>query len=1174
MLRKKAVAIAVSLLMPSLASALGLGALKATSSLNEPFDGRIEILGASATDYDTLRVKLADSQQFERAGVLREAVLLSLKFEIVETPAGNDFIRISTREPVREPFLNFLLELNWANGRMVREYTVLLDPPLYDPNRRAPAPSLAPRPLAPPAAVAPVPAPAAAPMPAAAPAYGAAGNVTAESADTAWGLALRHRPDAGVSVQRMMIALLRANPEAFVNGNVNMLRRGAVLRLPGQAELDGLSQAEAMAEVARQHQLWEEYRQGATSAAPAQPMGVPAVSETPAEAEAPSEDLSIDEALAADEQADDARLELVAPETGAATAAGEPGAAADEGASAALVEEDLTTKSQENQELQAKLEEASEIIDLLQRQVEIKDGELASLQARLAELGVETAPAAQPVPAAPEAPAGETPAKAEAAAEPAPAPTAEAAPEPAAEAAAPEPAAGTEPQAPAAPEQAPAKKPAQPVAPEAAAPAAGVLDSLLPAHIRDAVPGGAVTVLGVLGSLLALVLAMLGRKLSRGRGKTIGTATRPATAAAVAVTATTLEAEPEVSPTVAEFIAPVPEETADRFARTLEASAEELAPDPLEEVNVYLAYERFDQAEELVKKVIQQYPNEHKYKLRLLEIYYSANNKAAYEEHARTLLDAVGEQHPLWENALAMWNEMSPNRALFAPGAPEPATAVVPASAEFVDITGDAPVPGADTMSMAPGVESALAATAVGLTNELPGEDAAVDFDLTETAGDLDFEQMLDLTGGEPAGDHDVIDLTATADQQAVAGFIDLTAPEAAPAEDYSEIFDISGDEESLNIGDTLKLDSETFAAAAAAASATVPPTDLLDISDTGDMDFALNEPLLSSTVDALADTASGHGLQAPAAAPPAEEAHLDFDISDTVAPPVGAEEGPGSAEIEADALAADATSTTLADDTLDFDIDALSLDIEPEAPAAAAPPPSGSAAEDIDFSLDLDPEAVADANLALRNPLFDMQIDDRLTSTGNTTLERESELDFDLALQDTTDFDQLGVDDTLELPSTSGAATGSAPMSESLEDLTRSMDASLAGLDLEEEPVDDSLLDLDLGSLGTDAIDLDFSIGDIGRESAAGTGPVALDNDEFALERTGLRLDQSAGAQHDGESRFAHESDEADTKLNLAKAYIELGDSEGARTILDEVTREGSAAQQQEARQLLSQLA
>jgi len=187
--------------------------------------------------------------------------------------------------------------------------------------------------------------------------------------------------------------------------------------------------------------------------------------------------------------------------------------------------------------------------------------------------------------------------------------------------------------------------------------------------------------------------------------------------------------------------------------------------------------------------------------------------------------------------------------------------------------------------------------------------------------------------------------------------------------------------------------------------------------------------------------------------------------------------------------------------------------------------------------------------------------------------LDQESELDFDLALQDTTDFDQLGVDDTLELPGSSGAVTGGAPMSESLEDLTRSMDASLAGLDLDEEPVDDSLLDLDLGSLGTDAIDLDFSVGDIGQEPADAPS-LALEDDEFALERTGLRLDQSSAAAPEGESRFPHEGDEADTKLNLAKAYIELGDSEGARTILDEVTREGSAAQQQEARQLLSQLA
>jgi pilus assembly protein FimV len=148
MLRKKAVALALSMLMPTVASALGLGALKAQSGLNQPFDGRIEILGATANDFDTLSIKLASPEAFERAGVMRDAVLLALKFEVVETPAGNDYIRVSTRDPVREPFLNFLLELNWANGRMVREYTVLLDPPLYDPNRRAAAPAYTPAPAA------------------------------------------------------------------------------------------------------------------------------------------------------------------------------------------------------------------------------------------------------------------------------------------------------------------------------------------------------------------------------------------------------------------------------------------------------------------------------------------------------------------------------------------------------------------------------------------------------------------------------------------------------------------------------------------------------------------------------------------------------------------------------------------------------------------------------------------------------------------------------------------------------------------------------------------------------------------------------------------------------------------------------------------------------------------
>ena len=134
MLRNFAAALALISLCQS-AFGLGLGTLEQSSALNELFDGRVEILGTNAGDLDEIIVRLADSHQFERAGVARNAVLLQLKFKIVDGGGESDYIQITSREPIREPFLNFLLELNWAKGRMVREYTALLDPPLYDPVR-------------------------------------------------------------------------------------------------------------------------------------------------------------------------------------------------------------------------------------------------------------------------------------------------------------------------------------------------------------------------------------------------------------------------------------------------------------------------------------------------------------------------------------------------------------------------------------------------------------------------------------------------------------------------------------------------------------------------------------------------------------------------------------------------------------------------------------------------------------------------------------------------------------------------------------------------------------------------------------------------------------------------------------------------------------------------------
>ena len=211
-------------------------------------------------------------------------MLSTLRFSIEDTGSGKDYITVTTREPIREPFLNFLLEVNWLNGRLVREYTVLLDPPLYDPNRRrvatvsAPAPTAAtvPTPTASPSSSA-TPA-AATPRPPPVPAPYAAGNDIGPvaSGQTLWSLAAAHRPDA-VTVQQMMLALLRENPEAFADGNVNRLRRGAVLRLPDAASLQAVSAREAFAEIQRQHEVWQGYRNQAAAAPAPQPVGAPAL---------------------------------------------------------------------------------------------------------------------------------------------------------------------------------------------------------------------------------------------------------------------------------------------------------------------------------------------------------------------------------------------------------------------------------------------------------------------------------------------------------------------------------------------------------------------------------------------------------------------------------------------------------------------------------------------------------------------------------------------------------------------------------------------------------------------------------------------------------------------------------------------------------------------------------
>ena len=263
---------------PAGAWALGLGDIELQSALNQPFRAEI-VLSATTDEMQGLRVTLAAPDTFDRYGLDRPGFLNGFEFRVVADRSGRNVVQITSRESIAEPFVTLLLEATWPRGRTLREYTVLLDPPVLLPG---PATSPAARPaetrssgsnapggaISRPAAPAPAPAPApatrepspnisrATPSTPRAPAAATGGVYgPVQRAETLWAIADRLRPD-GVTINQMMIAIYQSNPAAF-GGNINVLRAGATLRLPETADFDTLATTVANAEVRRQTDEWE-----------------------------------------------------------------------------------------------------------------------------------------------------------------------------------------------------------------------------------------------------------------------------------------------------------------------------------------------------------------------------------------------------------------------------------------------------------------------------------------------------------------------------------------------------------------------------------------------------------------------------------------------------------------------------------------------------------------------------------------------------------------------------------------------------------------------------------------------------------------------------------------------------------------------------------------------------
>ncbi|UTW09967.1 FimV/HubP family polar landmark protein [Pseudomonas benzenivorans] len=637
--RKLVLAIAAaSALSSGMAHALGLGEVTLQSALNQPLVAEIELLEVRDLASNEVLPTLAAPEEFSKAGVDRQYFLTDLKFTPVLKPNGKSVIRVTSSKPVREPYLNFLVEVLWPNGRLLREYTLLLDPPLYSPQTAVAAapqlPAAAPRqqPAAAPRPAAPV----AAPSVPSAPSAGAAGQYKTTSNDTLWEIAQRV---PGGTVHQAMLAIQDLNPDAFIGGNINRMKSGQVLRLPDEQQVKRRSQAEAIAQVASQNAAWREGRNVAARQLDATKRS--AAGAAPAQVKAQDS------------------LKLVSADTGKASGGSDRGAADGKALAdkLAVTQESLDSTRRENDELKGRMGDLQGQLDKLQRLIQLKDDQLAKLQADLARQGqAQPAPTASVDPVVPveeAAQAESTPAAVAqpgAVATPPVVPTEaetdynyseEAPAEPGAAAQpdvqqpAPEPAVAVEPVAPAPVVAEPAPVVEEPVAATPVVteqPQSSTLDDLLAKPMLLGLVGG--------GALLVLLLGLM--MLSRRNAQR--EAELQAGLAAES-DANDFEADMQLESDSFETFAEAP---AEELSGAAAAPAEERervtaqTADALGEADIYIAYGRFNQAAELLQNAINDEPQRADLRLKLMEVHAELGDKEGFARQDNELREIGG----------------------------------------------------------------------------------------------------------------------------------------------------------------------------------------------------------------------------------------------------------------------------------------------------------------------------------------------------------------------------------------------------------------------------------------------------------------------------------------------------------------------------------------------------
>jgi len=1072
------------------AHALGFGDIELQSALNQPFQAQIALV-ATADELQGLKVALAPPEVFERYGIDHPGYLTRFEFKVT-TSGGRSVVHVSSREPVTEPFVTLLVEATWSRGRRLREYTVLLDPPVLlpgqstsqavsPPSTRSTTPNAGggainrPAPSAEPAAPTPRPAepapsrsesvrpprssepPKAAPpreLPTVAPG-GSYGPV--RRGEALWVIADRMRPE-GVSVNQMMVAVYRANPHAF-GGNMNVLLAGSTLRLPETADLEQLAASVATAEVQKQSDDWQNRTPQARSLRLLPPSDTQV--SAPASAPAPAADRA------------NVTANANAPADKPATSA--PPASAN--------------AAEENRRL-----------------LELRNEQLRNLQNQAA------APAA----------AADKPAEQPAEAEKPAAPGVELENEPV----------FTDE---ASKQDKPAEQVAATTAP-AAAPASAPRPAPAPSLMSQVLDWVLSPILWIgLGVVAVILTAFLFVRRRRQEPEDV-TGRWEALESEVAEdeardTARLQRQVPEGSIVVEESDRPgrggeeepdAPEPrraAAQRAPRAAAAPADDTLSsqtvinldqaDPVAEADFHMAYGLYDQAAELVQKALDAAPTRRDLKLKLLEVFFVWGNKDAFLSAAQNLRKEIGQKPDAdWDKVVIMGKQICPDERLFA-------EATAAAGQVDVDLqAGDSPLDLAFDEAAAESVDLDL------------GQATVASFDLEATGG-----TSASKAPPRPAPKAVSPKVAAKGNSGDLDDMLEIGERTAAGLESAFEDLDAEEDDTeatSTELADSLAVTQE---------SPTVErPSETNDwakmsLEDTGDLPAADAPTVETPTIESArpgSATAQTRTLETPFR--------------------------PEPPTVEQPTLAGSDRSGDRSDLTAEIDLDDLGLDLKDieglpndlgDLPSAAEhetdtrEQPALGGKDDV-LSATGVTQVLHDEEGALDE--FETRQTAVLADNEATMLApsvRDNTMTGTEVLEHRLEFDETGSTSLVKALRKNDDKDG---LDLNLDDFTQ----ALHGADTVEQPRT-ATFSRDVFGGGNTPLDMDIGVETVGSEDPTGTEEVSpLDPQTMT---------------------------EVGTKLDLARAYIDMGDPEGARSILEEVLDEGDPGQRREAQGLIDVL-